>query len=244
VEPSVGFAAAVAVGVAATALVAFAAERGLFTRVRGAPVIALTIMTLGLDILLVTDLTRRIGSDILALGQPWGAKAVNIAGVGITQNRLLAIGVAAVLIGAFFVAFRFSRWGVALQAAAEDPETAELMGISQARVGAVAWAVAGGLAAVAAVFLTGSPTPGLDPGLRTVAFAAFPAAILGGLDSTAGALVGGLIVGVAESLVAGYSDALRLLGGGFGAVVPYAVMLLVLLIRPAGLFGTRELERV
>ncbi len=243
-EPSVGFAAAATIGVAATALVALAAERGLVARVRDAPVTSLTIMTLGLDILIVTELTRRIGSDVLALGQPWGAGVVSIAGVGITENRLLAIGVAAVLIAAFFVAFRFSGWGVALRAVAEDPETAELMGIRQARVRAVAWAVAGGLAAIAAVFLTGSPTPGLEPGLRTVAFAAFPAAIIGGLDSTAGALAGGLIVGVAESLAAGYSGALEFLGGGFGAVIPYAVMLLVLLVRPAGLFGTKELERV
>jgi branched-chain amino acid transport system permease protein len=149
-----------------------------------------------------------------------------------------------VLIAVFFVAFRFSAWGVALRATAEDPEVAELMGIRQARVGAVAWLAAGGLAAVAAVFLTGSPEPGLVPGLRTIAFAAFPAAVLGGLDSTAGALAGGLLVGVAESLVAGYSGALGFLGGGFGMVVGYAVMLGVLLVRPAGLFGTRELERV
>jgi branched-chain amino acid transport system permease protein len=243
-EPHVGFAVAVLIGVTATALAAFIAEWGLFSRVRSAPITSLTIMTLGLDILITTDLTRRIGSEVLGLGQPWGAGVVNVGGVGISQNRLIAIGAAAVLIAAFFAAFRLSAWGVALRAAAEDPETAELMGIRQARVGAVAWIVAGALAAVAAVFLTGSPTPGLEPGLRTIAFAAFPAAILGGLDSTGGALAGGLIVGVAESLVAGYSDTLSFLGGGFGTVVPYAVMLLVLLVRPAGLFGTRELARV
>jgi branched-chain amino acid transport system permease protein len=243
-EPHVGFAVAVVIGVTATALAAFIAEWGLFARVRSAPITSLTIMTLGLDILITTDLTRRIGSEVLGLGQPWGAGVVNVGGVGISQNRLIAIGAAAVLIAAFFAAFRFSAWGVALRAAAEDPETAELMGIRQARVGAVAWIVAGALAAVAAVFLTGSPSPGLEPGLRTIAFAAFPAAILGGLDSTGGALAGGLIVGVAESLVAGYSDELSFLGGGFGTVVPYAVMLLVLLVRPAGLFGTRELARV
>jgi branched-chain amino acid transport system permease protein len=243
-EPHVGFAAAAAIGIAGTALVAFIAERGLFARVRSAPMTSLTIMTLGLDILITTDLTRRIGSDVLPLGQPWGAGVVNIGGIGITQNRLIAIAVAAVLIAAFFAAFRFSSWGVALRATAEDAGTAELMGIRQARVGAVAWVVAGALAAVGAIFLTGSPTPGLEPGLRTIAFSAFPAAILGGLDSTGGALAGGLIVGVAESLVSGYSDTLSFLGGGFGAVVPYAVMMLVLIVRPAGLFGTRELARV
>lgn len=244
VEPSVGFFAAVAIGVSATALVAFASERMLFSRVRSAHVASLAIMTLGLDVLITTDLTRRIGSSVLSLGQPWGAGVTRLGGVSISQNRLIAIAVAVVLIALLFAAFRFTSWGIALRAAAEDSETAALMGIRQARVGAVAWIVAGGLAAVAAVFLTGSPTPGLEPSLRTIAFAAFPAAILGGLDSTTGALAGGLIVGVAESLFAGYNTSLAFLGGGFSIVVPYVVMMLVLIVRPAGLFGTKELHRV
>lgn len=243
-EPSVGFYAAVAIGIVATALVAFVSEWVLFSRVRSAHVASLTIMTLGLDLIITTDLTRRIGSSVLSLGQPWGAGVVRVGGVNISENRLIAIVVAFVLIGLLFAAFRFTSWGVALRAAAEDGEAAALMGIRQARVGAVAWIIAGGLAAVAAVFLTGSPTPGLEPNLRTIAFAAFPAAILGGLDSTTGALAGGLIVGVAESLFAGYNSSLTFLGGGFSVVVPYAVMMLVLVVRPAGLFGTKELHRV
>ncbi|CAI7973789.1 branched-chain amino acid ABC transporter permease [Parafrankia soli] len=243
-EPSVGFFAAVAIGIVATALVAFVSERVLFSRVRSAHMASLTIMTLGLDLIITTDLTRRIGSSVLSLGQPWGAGVVRVGGVSISENRLIAIVVAFVLIGLLFAAFRFTSWGVALRAAAEDGEAAALMGIRQARVGAVAWIIAGGLAAVAAVFLTGSPTPGLEPNLRTIAFAAFPAAILGGLDSTTGALAGGLIVGVAESLFAGYNASLTFLGGGFSVVVPYAVMMLVLVARPAGLFGTKELHRV
>ncbi|MEX5707762.1 branched-chain amino acid ABC transporter permease [Parafrankia sp. FMc6] len=243
-EPSVGFLAAVAIGIVATALVAFVSERVLFSRVRSAHMASLTIMTLGLDLIITTDLTRRIGSSVLSLGQPWDAGVVRVGGVSISENRLIAIVVAFVLIGLLFAAFRFTSWGVALRAAAEDGEAAALMGIRQARVGAVAWIIAGGLAAVAAVFLTGSPTPGLEPNLRTIAFAAFPAAILGGLDSTTGALAGGLIVGVAESLFAGYNASLTFLGGGFSVVVPYAVMMLVLVARPAGLFGTKELHRV
>jgi branched-chain amino acid transport system permease protein len=78
----------------------------------------------------------------------------------------------------------------------------------------------------------------------TVALRAFPAAILGGLDSTGGALVGGLLIGLAESFAAGYQDQLLFLGRGFGDVVPYVVMIAVLLVRPSGLFGTKELTRV
>ena len=149
------------------------------------------------------------------------------------------------LIAVFFVAFKYSSWGVAMRASAEDGETAALMGIRLGRVSALAWVVAGALAAVAALFLVGAPTPGVTPVGRTRSRCArFPAAILGGLDSTGGALVGGLLIGLAESLAAGYQDQLLFLGRGFGDVVPYVVMIVVLLVRPSGLFGTKELTRV
>jgi branched-chain amino acid transport system permease protein len=241
---SLGFWGAVVVGILGTAAAALLVERVLINRLRGAPVISLAILTIGADIILGTELTRRIGSDILDVGHPWGGDVVRIGDVGITTNRLIGMVVAAVLITAFFAAFKFSSWGVAMRAAAEDGEAAALMGIRLGRVSAVAWAIGGALAAVAGLFLVGSPTPGVGPGLGAVALRAFPAAILGGLDSTGGALVGGLLIGVTESLVAGYQDQLLFLGRGFGDVVPYVVMILVLLVKPSGLFGTRELTRV
>jgi len=151
---------------------------------------------------------------------------------------------AGVLIALFFTAFKFSSWGVAMRASAEDGETAALMGIRLGRVSALAWIIGAGLAAVAGLFLVGSPTPGVAPGVHSVALRAFPAAILGGLDSTGGALVGGMIIGIAEAMASGYQDQLLFLGRGFGDVVPYVVMILVLLVRPSGLFGTKELTRV
>jgi len=241
---SLGFVLAVIVGVAGTALAGLVIERALIRSLRGAPVIALAIMTIGVDILISTELTREIGSDILSAGQPWGGDSVQLGGVGISQNRLIAIGVAAVLIVVFFLATKYSSWGVSMRAAAEDGEAAALMGIRLGRVSAVAWLVAGSLAAVAGLFLTGTPTPGVTPGISATALRAFPAAILGGLDSTGGALVGGLVIGITESLAAGYQDQLSFLGRGFGDVVPYVVMIAVLLVRPSGLFGTRELARV
>ena len=92
--------------------------------------------------------------------------------------------------------------------------------------------------------VAGSTASAVVSDLIGVALGAIPAAILGGLDSTGGALVGGLLIGVAEALAAGYQDQLLFLGRGFGAVVPYLVMIVVLLVRPSGLFGTRELSRV
>jgi branched-chain amino acid transport system permease protein len=243
-QESLGFWTAAILGIAGTTLAALLTERLLIRRLRGAPVISLAILTIGVDIILLTELTRRIGSDILNVGQPWGGDTLRFGGVGITTNRALAVVVAAVLMALFFGAFKFSGWGVAMRAAAEDTEAAALMGIRLGRVSMIAWVVAGVLAAVAGLFLTGSPTPGVTPGVAAVALRAFPAAILGGLDSTAGAVVGGLVVGLAESFAAGYQDQIAFMGRGFGDVVPYVVMVLVLLVRPSGLFGTRELTRV
>ena len=232
------------VAIVVTGLVGLIVDRVFLVRLRGAAVISLAILTIGLDILLSTELTRRIGSDILNIQHPWGGHVVHLGSVGITANRLIAIGVAAVLMGAFFSAFKYSSWGVAMRAAAEDGEAAALMGIRLGRVSAVAWVVGASLAAIAGIFLVGSPTPGVTPAVGATALRAFPAAILGGLDSTGGALVGGLIVGMTETLASGYQDQLSFLGRGFGAVLPYIVMFAVLLVRPSGLFGTRELTRV
>jgi len=239
-----GFLPAVLIGIVVTAGAAFLLERLIINRLRGAPVISLAIVTIGVDIILLTELIRRIGSDILNVPHPWGGGSVRIGDVGISQNRLIAMIVAGILIGLFFLAFKYSSWGVAMRASAEDGETAALMGIRLGRVSAVAWIVGGGLAAVAALFLVGAPTPGVSPAAYAVALRAFPAAILGGLDSTGGAMVGGLLIGVAESMAAGYQDQLSFLGRGFGEVVPYVVMIIVLLVRPSGLFGTKELTRV
>ncbi|HJX45296.1 MAG TPA: branched-chain amino acid ABC transporter permease [Geodermatophilus sp.] len=241
---SIGFLPAVLVGVLLTALAAFLVERLIINRLRGAPVISLAIVTIGVDIILLTELIRRIGPDILNVPHPWGGDSVRIGGVGISENRLIAMGVAGVLIVAFFVAFKYSSWGVAMRASAEDGEAAALMGIRQGRVSALAWVVAGLLAAVAALFLVGAPTPGVSAAAYTVALRAFPAAILGGLDSTGGALVGGLLIGITEAMAAGYQEQLSFLGRGFGEVAPYVVMIIVLLVRPSGLFGTKELTRV
>ncbi len=241
---TLGFWGAVAVGVAGAATAAFLVERVLINRLRGTPVISLAILTIGVDLIIVTDLTRRIGSEILNVGHPWGGESISLGGVGVTTNRALAIVAAGVLISAFFVTFKYSNWGISMRAAAEDGEAAALMGISLGRVSMVAWVMAGVLAAVAGLFAVGAPTPGVTPAVATVALSALPAAILGGLDSTGGALVGGLVIGVSEAMASGYQDQIAFLGRGFGDVVPYVVMVAVLLVRPSGLFGTREMTRV
>jgi branched-chain amino acid transport system permease protein len=242
---TLGFPAAVLLAAAVTALIAAVIGAVLLRRVRLADPGTLAILTLGVDIVLATELTRRIGTDVLITGDPWGAEVVRLGTVHIPQTRLVAATVAVVIVVGFLAILRLTDWGVALRASAESPATASLMGIRLSRVAASAWMLAGILAAVAGLFVTAFPAAGVGGAVGQAALgAAVPAAVLGGLDSTTGALVGGLVVGLTATFTAGYQDQLAFLGRGFGSVAPYLVMLLVLLARPAGLFGRREVTRV
>lgn len=239
-----GFALAVLVGIAASAVAALVVERVLLRTTRGADPQSLSIITIGVDIIILTDLTRRIGANVYGLGDPWGDKLVRFGAFSVPQTRVAAIIAALALITLLFAATKFTNWGISTRAYAEDREAAALMGIKQWRVSAIAWTIAGSMAAVASVFLTSFPTPGLDNNVGLDALKAFPAAILGGLDSTKGALVGGVVVGLAETFTSGYENNLTFLGRGFGSTMPYVIMILVLLWRPSGLFGTRAATRV
>ena len=243
-DDSIGFWPAVLVGILAAALASLLVDVLLIRRVRGADLGTLAILTLGVDILLLTELTREIGTDVINIGAPWGDDVVEVAGIRVAESRVLAGAVALVLVAALAAAVKLTDWGVAMRSAAEDGETASLMGIRLNRVAAGAWALAGALAAIGGLFLTSFPAAGVTGGVGLVALAAIPAVVLGGFDSPGGAVIGGLVIGVVSVLCSGYQDELSFLGRGIGAVAPYVVMLLVLLVRPSGLFGTRELTRV
>jgi branched-chain amino acid transport system permease protein len=244
VVPDVGFWPAMAAGAAAAAVAAALVDVVLMRRLRTGDRGTAAIVTLGVDILLATELTRRLGAEILPSGAPWGPRVAHIGELAIPQARVAAGVVALVLISAFALTLQRTDLGVAMRAAAADGRTAALMGVRLNRVAAGAWALAGALAAVAGVFFTSFPSPGVDNTTGLAALAAIPAAVLGGLDSLFGALVGGLIVGLVATYASGYQDELSFLGRGLSDVAPYAVMLLVLLVRPCGLFGTKGGTRV
>jgi branched-chain amino acid transport system permease protein len=231
-------------GVVAAALTGLLVQRLLVAPLKAASVITVSIMTIGFDVVMETEVTRRLGVDIMPVADPWGDKVFRLGQLTIPQARLAGLAISVVLIGLFLAWFKLSRWGIAMRAVADDAQTAALMGVPRKMVSALAWTLAGGLAAVAGLFITVFPTPGLQPATAAVALAAFPAAIIGGLDSIGGAIVGGLVVGLTQVLAEGYESHLSFLGLGFHSVMPYVVMVLVLLVRPSGFFGTRELHRV
>lgn len=238
-----GFILAVILGVAGTALLGLGIERTVIRPMVGKPVFVVAIITLGIDIALRVVINGFIGTDVRQVGDPWGFARVSLFGVTVQERYIAMFVTTAVVITVLFAFFKYTRLGLATRAAAFDQETALAQGISVSSVFALAWAIAGGLAAVAGTFVaTGA---GIDQQLWIIALKALPAIILGGLDSLGGAVIGGLGIGVVESLVATYQlDYAPWLGDNFSVVSPYVVMLLVLLVKPYGLFGTKEVERV
>ena len=233
----------VAVAMLLTAGVGLLLERSALRPMVGEPVFVVAIITLGLDVVVRTIVNRFIGRNIRPVGDPWGLSTWNIGGVVIQQRFVWMVLISAVVVGLMFAFFKFSRVGLAMRAASFDQETSLAQGIPVGLVFALSWAIAGALAALAGSFVgTGA---GLDQQSFTIAFKALPAIILGGLDSIGGAVLGGLAIGVVEALVATYQGTYApWLGNGFSVVSPYLLMLIVLLLRPYGLFGTPEIERV
>ncbi|MGQ0837045.1 branched-chain amino acid ABC transporter permease [Actinokineospora sp.] len=237
---ALGWAGAALVGIVSAGVLALAMERLLLSRSRLADANSLALLTIGLDVIITEEVVRRLGVTLPFLGETWDAQPIQVGAITLFRTHLVALGVSTVLITAFFLAFRYSNWGVAMRAQAENREAAALMGIRSSRVTATAWLVAGALAGVAVLFIATQDFSGagLSRGTHSIALAAFPAAILGGLDSTAGAVVGGLVVGLAEALSAEY------ISFDFSKSAVFLVMLVVLVVRPSGLFGTRESTRV
>ncbi len=237
---SLGWFGASLVGILSAGLLALVVERLLLSRSRLASPASLALLTIGVDVIVTEEIVRRLGVSVPFIGDAWDAKPFQLGGITLFRTHLVALGVATVLITAFWLAFKYSNWGVAMRAQAENKEAAALMGIRSSRVTATTWLVAGALAGVAVLFIATQDFSGagLSRGTHSIALAAFPAAILGGLDSTMGAVVGGLIVGLAEALSAQY------ISFDFSKSAVFLVMLVVLVIRPSGLFGTRENTRV
>jgi branched-chain amino acid transport system permease protein len=235
-----------AIAIALAVILGLVIERLIIRPMIGEPLFAIAVITLGLEALLRTIGTDAVTINTRSLLIPWGADQFKIGDAPIYWSWVFTLTATVVAFVAVFLFFR-TRTGIAMRAVAFDQEAALAQGIPVGRVFAVAWGASSALAVVAAVCASMSPigVGTVTIGLSGLALRSLPAVILGGLDSVPGALVGGLIIGLAEvfagSYLAGYTDTL---GTGYALIVPYVVMLLVLLVRPYGLFGTPEIRRV
>jgi branched-chain amino acid transport system permease protein len=226
-----------------TAALALGVERVAVRPMVGRPAFTVAIITLGVDVVVRVVATAFIGIDIRQVGDPWGLRSTTIAGASVLQRHVAAVVTTAVVVAALFVFLRFTRMGLAMRAVAYDQEAALAQGVSVGAVFATAWGIAGALAAVGGTF---APVGGsVESTLWVIALVALPVIILGGLDSLPGAVVGGLLVGILQEVVAQYQRLLPdWLGDNVSIITPYVLMLLVLSVRPYGLFGTKEVERV
>jgi branched-chain amino acid transport system permease protein len=196
--------------------------------------------TIGLAAVLRGLSTVVFGGETRAVPLPIGDDPINIGPASLPPIQVLGAVVAVGLFVAFSLFFKKSRMGVAMRAVADNQQVAQAMGINVERYFALAWAMAGVVSALGGI-VWGSML-GVDVHLALVGLKVFPVVILGGLDSIGGALLGGLIVGLVESLASGYLD--PYVGGGTKDFAPYVLMILVLMIRPYGIFGKRRIERI
>jgi branched-chain amino acid transport system permease protein len=244
VRMALPFPLAAVAAVLVTAAVAMLVERLVMRPLVGQPLFASILVTLGLVFVIEQVCAAIWGYDLLLIGDPWGVATVRVGAVTVKLLDLWSIGLTAAVVIAFFLLFRRSTLGIAMRAAASDPEAALAHGISPRTIHALSWALAGGLAVVAAMLAASGPK-GVDLTLGLIAFRAFPAMILGGMDSTEGAVVGGLVIGLTEVMAAGYlTPNAPWLGTNFHVVMPYLLMIVILVIRPYGLFGTAEVRRI
>ncbi len=223
-------------------------ERLALRPMTGQPLLAIVLMTLGLAQLLEGSAAIIFGiqpknnfpapfspSDVITIPFP-GAFNDTI----IIKEALLATFIVAILAAvAFMLYFQYTRTGLAMRATSEDHELARSVGINVPRIFGLSWAIAGIIATVGGVLL--ATLTGVSLSLSVVALVAFPAILLGGLESFPGAIVGGLLVGLTQALVQASSvQTIR----GTSEIAPYILLLIVLLLRPEGLFGEKRIERV
>lgn len=238
-----GFFLSVSAAALITAAIALVIERLAIRPMVGRAAFVVAIITIGIDIAVRVVASGFIGLGARPIPNPWGLERVTLLGLSVQQRHVVSFLTMVVLVAALFWFYRYTRYGLAMRAAAFDQEAALTQGISVGSVFALSWGLAGALAAVAGSLLAMSA--GVDRQIWIVALVALPAIILGGLDSLEGAVIGGLAVGIVESLVGSYQSGIApWLGANFAVVSPYILMLLVLLAKPYGLFGTPEVRRV
>ena len=250
VDAGLPFAASVPLAMAVVALIAVLAERVAIRPMVGRPVFSTALVTVGLFTVLLIIAFRLFDSKPRTVEDPWQLDAFCLVqgegqcAVQVFHNTVGRFVISMVVLAALGWWLTRSRVGVAMRATSLDQEVAMAQGIDVGRMFSLSWALGGALAALGGVLLAanGSVVQATD---AVFALVALPAIILGGIDSLKGAVVGGLIIGVVASLTSAYQPIYApWLGPNFENVVPYLVMIVVLLIRPYGLYGTEEVQRV
>lgn len=235
-----GLASALGLAGAGTVGAALGFNRLVLQRLVGRPLISVIMVTLGLGMVMrgATPLVLAGIPGTIALPIP--ADPISLLGVLVFPGKLAAAAIALLCAAAIGGFFRWSRTGLALRAIADDQQTAMAVGIDVDRHFAIAWALMAAISVLAGTLWTFVAGSGL--GVVLVGLKVFPIVVVGGLDSIAGTVVAALAIGTMESLAAGYLD--PVVGAGFSGVSSYVVLIAMLCVRPYGLFGQADVERI
>jgi branched-chain amino acid transport system permease protein len=196
------------------------------------------MLTIGVGYVLrgVITMIPNIGTDTHTLPVPYAGQVINMGALVISAEQIVVIGVTALLCAGLFAMFRYSKLGIAMQASSQNQLAAYYMGIPVKRLNGLVWGLAAGVAAIAGLLL--APITFVHANMGFIGLKAFPAAVVGGFTSLPGAIVGGLIIGVVEALSGFY------LPEGFKDIAPYIVVLIMLVLKPNGLFGEKLRKKV
>jgi len=229
---------AVLASIAAMAAFGLLAERAVIRPILGQPAFSIVMLTIGIGYVLrgLITMVPSIGTETHVLPVPYKDQIWKLGTLVINVEQVVVIVVTAVLCAALFALFRYSKLGIAMQASSQNQLAAYYMGIPVRQLNGLVWALAAAVAAVAGILL--APITFVHANMGFIGLKAFPAAVVGGFGSLPGAIVGGLIIGVVESLSGFY------LPPGFKDVAAYVVVLMMLMLRPNGLFGEKLRKKV
>jgi branched-chain amino acid transport system permease protein len=207
----------------------------------GEPVISVIMVTIGLSTVFQAAMKWIFGTNLQPFPPIFTSQSVNVLGLQMQTVYLMSLMVSAAMMVAMAWFFQSSKHGLAMRATAFDQQVAQSLGISVKAVFAMAWAISAVVSAVAGVVV--AVVNGVSAGLSVYGIKVFPAVILGGLDSIVGAVLGGIIIGLSENL-AHFVDSQYLHWGNLYEVAPFYILIIILMIKPYGLFGTRDIERI
>lgn len=234
------FILAVLITLVFSAILGLVVERIILRPLQNAPVISVIMATIGLSSVLGGAVHMIWGTQPKSFPAVFPATPVEFSGIIIAPVYLYSFIIVMALLIIFSLFFKFSKMGIAMRAVADDQEAALSMGINIKTVYAMTWAIAAVVAAVGGILL--GNINGVSGSMATIGLTVLPVVILGGLDSILGAILGGFIIGIIQNLAGGYLD--PLVGGGLKEVVPFIIIVIILMIKPYGLFGKGGIERV
>jgi len=207
----------------------------------GEPIISVIMVTIGMSIFFQALMKWMFGTFAQPFPPIFPVDKVNVMGLQVQTAYLMSTGVSLAIMAGFAWFFKYSRMGLAMRATAFSQQVAQSLGISVRQVFALSWGISAAVSAIAGVVV--GIVNGVSSALSYFGIKVFPAVILGGLDSIFGAVVGGLIIGLLENL-GQYVDSQFLKWGNLYEIIPFYALIIILMIKPYGLFGTRDIERV